>query len=263
MSLRYDQWASGPGPTVAAETFYDGMLRWGMFGQGVITGAVIDGSTRDAGNTPTTALRAGLLLGVIISSGKLRDFGDANTDGSDVAAAVLLESVRITDFDANNVDKFWGVLVGGPVQASRIYGLTEQARVQMSDRFIFDDRGFNQMVGGWNRTTAKTANYTVVNGTDNNTIFTTTGAAGEVDFTLPATIMKGQRWRFVNTVGQTMKIIAPAGKLVCFNNAAATSITFSTAGSLIGASVEIIVDDTGAKYIAQSFTETANAETIA
>jgi hypothetical protein len=34
------------------------------------------------------------------------------------------------------------------------------------------------------------------------------------------------------------------------NNAAATSIAFTTAGQLIGASVEIVADDTGSKWIA-------------
>jgi hypothetical protein len=261
MGLQFANYQDGPGVTAAAETFYDGKLRWGKDAQGVIGSATIDGSTRDAGSTVTTQLRQGLLLGQIASSGNLRDYGDSNTDGSDVVAGILLESVRITDLNGNNVQKFWGVLLGGPVQAANIYGLTEQARAQMQGRFTFDDRAAVPAFWSWRRTIAKTANYTVVNGTDNGTVFTTTGAGGAVTFTLPTTIKKGQRWLFFNCVGQNMTIAAPAGKLVTFNNAAATSVAFSTAGNLIGASVEIQVDDTGAKYIAMP--AGANTMTVA
>lgn len=248
MGFRNDLYGSVPGVTTAQETF-ENHFRWGRDYAGLIVGGQLDGTARDSGNTPTTVLRPGLLLGQIASSGNLRDYGGNNTDGSDQVYGVLLSSFRMQDLDGNNTNRFVWVLAGGPVKAVQLLGLDEWARATMADRFIFDDRNLTSNTIGWNRLVAKTANYTVVNGTDNNTIFTTTGAAGEVDFTLPTTIKKGQRWKFYAAVDQILKVIAPAGKLVTFNNAAATSVALSTAGNKIGGSFEVIVDEAAAKYL--------------
>lgn len=86
---------------------------------------------------------------------------------------------------------------------------------------------------------AKTSAYTVL-AADIGTLFTTVGNAGSLTFTLPSLATGvGGWWGFLNTVGQTMIITAPANKLVGFNNSTATSLTFSTASSLIGAYVII------------------------
>jgi len=106
--------------------------------------------------------------------------------------------------------------------------------------------------------TAKAASYTLL-ASDSGGTFTTTGATGAVTFTLPAVATsKGFRYQFVNTVGQNMVVTAPAGTLVTFNNAAATSATFSTAGNLIGAGLEVLCD--GAKWLA--FPTGANTLTV-
>lgn len=93
--------------------------------------------------------------------------------------------------------------------------------------------------------TAKTASYTVV-AADTGKVFTTTGASGAVTFTLPAAATAGSGWHayFVNTVDQDMAIAGTAGELVTFNDVAANSVTFSTAGEKIGAAVHVICDGT-------------------
>lgn len=97
--------------------------------------------------------------------------------------------------------------------------------------------------------TAKTASYTLT-AADSGGVFTTTGAAGAIVFTLPAVATStGYEYTFLNTVDQNMTITAPAGTLVVFNNAAATSIAFSTLSEKIGAAVKVTCD--GAKWIAQ------------
>jgi len=102
--------------------------------------------------------------------------------------------------------------------------------------------------GGLRLVTAKTADYTLT-AADVGGLFTTTGATGTVTFTLPAVATSTGYWYdFMNTVGQTMTVTAPANKLVAFNNATATSITFSTASELIGSGVRVVCD--GAKWIA-------------
>lgn len=101
--------------------------------------------------------------------------------------------------------------------------------------------------GGTRKIAAKTANYTVV-AADCGTLFTNTGATGAVTFTLPAETNTGLWFEFMVTAGQNVTVTAAAGKLVAFNNAAATSITYSTAGELIGSGVRVACD--GTKWIA-------------
>jgi hypothetical protein len=100
---------------------------------------------------------------------------------------------------------------------------------------------------------AKTANYTVVSPLDSavgdacGTCFTTRGAGGAVTFTLPAITgqrMAGLWYEFDGVANQNIAVAAAAGTIVTFNNAAATSVTASTAGGKIGAHFRAICDGT-------------------
>ncbi len=135
--LLTDSYGIVPGLTTSRET-YENEFRWGSQFQGVFANALISGSAIDSGNTPTFELRPGLLLGQSITTGKYSQYSPTATDGTEVAAAVLIEGLRMLDFSNNAVDRFYAVLVGGPVQASKLLGLDLQARACM-DKFIFDD----------------------------------------------------------------------------------------------------------------------------
>lgn len=97
--------------------------------------------------------------------------------------------------------------------------------------------------------TDQSGSYTVVPA-DNGKLFVQTAASGT--FTLPAIANVWDGWcaTFFNVGATSMAVTAPAGKLVAFNNAAGATITFSTAGNIIGASVKIVYDGTLTKYIA-------------
>ncbi len=180
-----DTYGMPPGMTTARET-YENEFRWGSQYQGVIIGALISGAARDSGNSPTYELRPGLLLGQILSSGKYTNYSPTATDGSEVASAILMEAIRTQDFDGNNQDRFYGLLVGGPVQATKVLNLDLMARGQM-DKFMFDDIG-NLQGNHWfpfKRFQTKTANYSIV-ASDNMTMFDNVGASGTVVLTLPA-----------------------------------------------------------------------------
>lgn len=110
------------------------------------------------------------------------------------------------------------------------------------------------------RITAKTANYTCT-AFDHGKIFTTTGAEAAVTFTLPAVASStGLEFTFINTVDQNM-VVSDGGNdtLVCFNDAAADSITFSTSSEKIGAALKVICD--GTNWLV--FSMCANTQTIA
>jgi hypothetical protein len=227
-------------------------FRWGTYNLGGLQflPIVIVSTAVDTG-TPTTTLRKGLCMGKITSSGKYKEYSPTATDGSEIPIGFLLADVNMLDASATAVDRISVLLVAGPVLAAQVLPtITQNMRKHLHPRFLFDDDlPGNKMP--WRQMVAQTADYTVIAGTDNGKVFTTLGAAGTVIFTLPAigASIIGERYKFINEVGQTMTITAPANKLVIFNNLTATSGTFSTAGNLIGAICEVYANIDGTKWI--------------
>ena len=240
-----DSYGIVPGMTTSRET-YEAEFRWGSQFQGVFANALISGSAVDSGNTPTFELRPGLLLGQQIATGKYLQYNPTANDGTEVAAAVLIEGLRMLDFSNLPVDRFYAVLVGGPVQASKILGLDGNAR-QAMDKFIFDDI-FN-IPGShwypWKRQITKTANYTAV-ATDNFTLFDNTGAGGEVDITLPA-IANGYMFGFRCTNTQVCKFVSAEG-----GNLVGSTLTQTNASvTAIGGLVVVYSNAAGTKWIVE------------
>lgn len=237
-----------PGVATSIETTEIEFL-WGDLQFARVVGIVLDSTTVDSANTPTTTLRRGLPLGKITSSGKFTDYDPAATDGSQEPVGFLYTSLNLIPPGLSSAAEAGSQMViqGGIKVAQLPATFDEYARRVLSPRFVWDD--FRQLRGGFSGPTAKTTSYTVLS-TDNDRHFTTTGASGAVTFTLPTTVVKGFRARFSNTVDQNMIIAAPANKMIAFNNATATSVAYQTAGNKIGGHVEIVVDDTGTKYMA-------------
>lgn len=105
----------------------------------------------------------------------------------------------------------------------------------------------------------KTANYTCT-AADSGTWFNTLAAGGEVDFTLPAVATsKGIHYRFTAGANQILKVIAPAGTLVTYNNAAATSVATGTVN--IGHGFEVVCD--GAMWYAAPLMYVTGNTTVA
>lgn len=240
-------YAAMPGPSTVTTT-QDRTAILGPMTSYLLKGIIIKGSaTSDAGNTPTTDLRHGLLLGQRTADGYHATYNPVGTDGTQLCQGFLFEQRSTLDADGNTVDRPAQMVIAGYVDPTFLSLLDEQARRQLNPRFIFDDR-LSGPTGGYTQTIAKTANYSIVVATDDNTHFTTTGNAAPITFTLPA-VSKGARFRFTNTVGFNMLVTGPAGTLVTFNNAAATTVSFVTAGNLIGATVEIVANDDGTKWL--------------
>ena len=256
-----DAWGSLPGIQAAQETF-EQAFGWGQFGLRVFAAGYLDKNTVDSGNSPTMELRPGLVLGKITATGKWTNYAAGNTNGSEVAAAVLIQSIRMQDILSNPQDRFYGIMVGGPVQGAKLLGLDQQARQQMHVRFFFDDDYTGIVSYPFKRQNTQTANYQIL-ASDNGTLFNNIGAGGEVDFTLPA-IANGYVFGFRDYVAQTLKVISnEGGNVLAFNNAAATSVAFSTGGSQIGGGFLIYSDAAGTSWIVQNTSAGANAITVA
>lgn len=246
----------------------DQQVWWGTREQQEFQQAYISSAAVDAGNTPTTQLRAGLVLGKITSSGKLKAYDATATDGSDVALGVLEYGIGMLDAGGTARDKLVSYLVKGNLKASQLIGLDQRARAQLgaNGRFTFDDdlplaAGF---LGPFLREVPVTqaASPYLISASENGTLFTTTGASGAVTFTLP-TVAPGLRYAFYNTVDQNITINGMAGNGIVFNNAAANSIAYSTSGQKIGVGILIESNAAGTKWFAHQWSTAACTVTVA
>ena len=257
-----DVYGLTPGLTTSRET-YENEFRWGSQFQGVFANALISGAARDSGNSPTYELRPGLLLGQQISTGKYLQYSPTATDGTEVASAILLEGLRVQDFEANNQDRLYAVLVGGPVQASKLLNLDLMARQQM-DKFIFDD--IFQLPGNhwfpFKRFQTKTASYTVV-ANDNYSLFDNVGATGAITFTLPA-LANGYFFGFRVQADQSVTVASSEGtNMLALNNASASSVAFSTGSQKIGGMVYVYTNPGATKWIIENHSAGTNTITVA
>lgn len=226
-----------------------------IWDQGVILSSAVD-----SGNTNgTTNLRSGLLLGRVTASGKLKQWDPTATDGSQYVYGVLGPMIS-TSFGTSTIDRQVGmILVGGMVDPAKLIvpgsttlGISGNAnefniRAQLWPRIVFynDFAGVRQ--GTWRDVVAKTADYTVTT-SDTDVLFTNSGAAGAVNFTLPTNARKGLRFGFFVVENQNVTVTGgTADTMVCFNDNAADSIAFSTSAEKVGAMIEVIGD--GSKWL--------------
>ncbi|MFH5805599.1 hypothetical protein [Alienimonas sp. DA493] len=232
-----------------ARTTQEASVLWGNpeAHQHVIVGAVVDSTARDSGATPTTALRAGLVLAKLDSATdgdgdeevRYVDYDPDATDGSQNPAGVLLDGVDVLDVDTGEAaDQQWRMVIAGPVKASHCIGLDDHARSVLARNGVIWDDGY---AGGAFYPTgdvAKTSDYTVTTA-ENGTRFTNNGAAGAVVFTLPA-IANGLTYGFLVLADQNVTVVSAEGdNIVVQGDAAADSVAFSTASEKVGGQVKL------------------------
>lgn len=230
---------------------------WDRFENQIWLPAVIDGASRDSGNTVTDVLRPGLLLGRVTSTNKCKQFDPTATDGTAKVFGILGYAHKMTSM-GSNADRYIGwVMVSGCVKADKLlipgqssFGISGNAyehliRRSMHPRFLFSDRLQGNDSGGWHQIVAKTADYTVT-GADSNTLFTNRGASGTVNFTLPATPAQGLRFGFHVVANQTVTLTSgTADTLIVLNDATADTVSLATTSLKIGGHLEVIGDGTG------------------
>lgn len=223
------------------------------------TGEIINGSAVDSGNTGHTGdLRAGLLLGKVLATGKVMQWNPAATDGTQDLYGVLAHMQNVT-YQGGTLDRLTAIMVGGMVDPTKLIipgqtgmGIAGNANeflvrnmLGANGRFKFYKDFVNVDQGGWRNVVAKTADYTVLT-TDHGTLFTNRGAGAAVTFTLPAVAAKGLRYGFYVVANQNVLVVGgTADTMVAFNDATANSVAFSTTGEKIGGMFEVFGDGTG------------------
>ena len=270
-----------PGVQSALETV-ENVFWWGRWEHQLYIGAVIEGDSRDGGNTGyTEILRPGLLMGKKDTGDKWMPWDDtpAVADaGIEKCLGVLSYAQKMTRL-GSDADRYVGwIMVGGAVKARNLlvpgsanHGLSGNAnehiiRAQMHPRFTFDDKLVGSPMGGWRAITAKTASYTVTEA-DNGTLFTTTGSTDDVVFTLPDAAEKGLWYGFYSssTVDEDTSMTVTAGTadtMIGLNNDVADGLAFSTTNEKIGGMIEVIGDGNKWLTIVHSHGLGATAQTV-
>ena len=244
-----------PGVSFAAlETFLN-QFWWGeQPGKGYyLTAGRLSSAAVDSGNTPTTSLRPGLLLGIESTNNEWKEWNPTGTDGSEILRGIVAANgVSTLNLTGTAEDKFIGwIATSGRVQASRlivpgaasptIIGSEHEYNIrrQMKKFFQLDDAYLKPTLDIGEVRRVVTADLTVTYAMNGMT-FITTGAAGAVIFTLPAFPYRGLVYEFVSGADQNMSVVAAtADTITTFNNLAADSVIFSTAGNKIGARVRV------------------------
>lgn len=218
---------------------------WGKHEQQVWISEAISGAARDAGNTVTTLLRPGLLMGRVTASGLLKEWNPTGTDGSETIVGILGGIVHAQQ-GGSNQDRFVGfVQVAGNVYSDRVIipgtaaegivgeALEFQVIQQLGARFLFD-RHFHMRNAGKEASRFRyltaaeiTADAVTVTTADHGKTFLMDGADGNTTFTLPAA-KKGLTFHFAANVNTHSIIIALAsGTISLPGDYAATAVTFS------------------------------------
>lgn len=211
--------------------------------------AVVSGATRDAGNTPTTVLRPGLLLGKLDSGGEYEEWDADTTDGSQNIAGILDAELRAQDFDATNADRVFRLLVArAPVkvrklliEGSAFVGHVDEylARRQLhAAGFVLDDDPFSYKAGQGNRITRTTGTTLTPTADQNGMLFLLSNAAS-VTVTLPA-IKAGLIYDFLREGDEELVIVSPtADNVIVGNDLSADGVTFTTASEHMGAQIRV------------------------
>ncbi len=114
-------------------------FRLSAHGEETDVGITIVASAVDAGNTPTTTLRKGLVLGKITASGKYKEYDPSASDGSETAALILVDEVDLLQDSVDGAtarDQLATGMMHGVVDESALHGCDAAAKAAL-DNVIF------------------------------------------------------------------------------------------------------------------------------
>lgn len=240
-----------PGHGALVETSEREIL-WGRDDQHLQTlwkGYPVSSAARDAGNTPTTVLRRGLLMGVLTSSGELEEWDADASDGTQNIAAVLNNELNILDLSGTAVDRVpMAPLISAPVIAGRLLiqgdafvGHADEylaRRVMHQMGFRFDDDPHGYYAGAIPRTIRVTGTTDTLTPQENGALLIYSNAAS-VTVTLPA-IQPGLVYDILREGDEELIVVSTEGdNVIVGNDLSADGVTFTTAGEHIGAQVRV------------------------
>lgn len=99
---------------------------------GIKVAVTLDAGAADAGSSPTTTLRKGLVLGRVTATGKYRQYDDGAVDGTEVAAGILDVEVNLLDSNGEAADSQATMLVHGYVAESKLTGVDAGGKADLT-----------------------------------------------------------------------------------------------------------------------------------
>lgn len=242
---------------------FDGPVEAQVFGSVILASTTID---NNSSNSPTSTLLPGLVLGRKTTTGEYLQYSASATDGTQIAESVLYVGLSMLDNAGVAAQKIGHVIAKGILKGNLLRGLDGAARQHLlnSGRYQFSDdvKGRYGIFGRPLGEVVKTADYTVV-AADNGVLFTTLGAVGAVNFTLPA-LTVGLAYEFINLADQNMTITSAEGdNIVTDNDLSADSIAFSTSSHKINGHVQVWCNQAGTKWYTRTFNASTSVQTIA
>ena len=125
----------GLGSTVSADP---SEIRFTDHGRESTVAIVLDSTARDSGNSPTTTLRKGLVLGKITATGKYMEYDPSASDGTETARVILDDEVDVLDESAAAADTEGLGGFRGDFVASALIGLDAGAKADLT-QCAFDE----------------------------------------------------------------------------------------------------------------------------
>ena len=256
-----------PGAGDAVETSEREIFWGGDWGKGqILTASASYSSTlADAGNTPTTDIRPGLLVGKITSSGELAAWDADNNDGTQNIWGVNFLDLRMIDFNATASDRVAPVCFRAPLKASQLLiqgtALTSHVDEYLARRqlhalgCILDDDPQGFLAGAGSRVAHVTGTTDVLTGDENGTTLFYNNAAS-VTVTLP-TIAAGLEYTLMRVGDEELVIASAEGdNIISVNDLSADSVTFTTANEHLGTGVRVrgVYVSTTLKWIVEVMT---------
>ena len=114
-------------------------FRLSLHGLDTDVGVTIAAAAVDAGNTPTTTLRKGLVLGKVTATGKYKEYDPSASDGTETAALILVDQVDMLQDSTDGAtprDQLATGMQHGVVDESRLHGCDAAAKAAL-DNVIF------------------------------------------------------------------------------------------------------------------------------
>lgn len=113
-------------------------IRFTDHGRESAVAVVLDAAARDSGNSPTTTLRKGLVLGKVTTSGKYKEYDSGASDGTETARVILDDEVDLLEESGTAVDTEGLGAFRGDFVASALIGLDADAKTDLA-QCAFDD----------------------------------------------------------------------------------------------------------------------------
>ena len=208
-------------------------------------GTQYDSTILDASATPTTSIRAGLLVGESTATSQMTEWVSTASDGSEMLRGIVPLQFSTLDEDGTAEDQFLPMIIRAPLHATSLL-IQGAAFVGHADEFIarhnlhgmgciLDDDPQGYLAGSSWRQKIHTGDKTLTS-VDNYTRYLCHSA--DADFTLPA-VQNGLKFRFFMSEEFELQISSATAVFVTVNGATGSGITYTTATEQIGVNLEV------------------------